>query len=66
LAFAPRILHDTSLLMLDTALGPAEALALEWRDIHFEASAESPFGYLRGARGEDPLSVANRESHYAR
>lgn len=52
LAFAPRILHDTSLLMLDTALGPAEALALEWRDIHFEASAESPFGYLRVREGK--------------
>ena len=34
LEFAPDPLHDAALLMLDEGLGPAEALALEWIDIH--------------------------------
>jgi integrase len=34
LEFCPRILHDVALLMLDTGLGPAEALGLQWTDIH--------------------------------
>jgi integrase len=34
LEFSPQILQDVAVLMLDTGLGPAEALALEWRDIH--------------------------------
>ena len=52
LEFASRTLHDTAVLMLDTALGPAEALARRWRDIHFETSPESPFGYLRVREGK--------------
>ena len=34
LEFCPEILHDAAVLMLDTGLGPAEALALQWSDIH--------------------------------
>jgi integrase len=34
LEFCPQILHDVALLMLDTGLGPAEALGLQWTDIH--------------------------------
>jgi integrase len=34
LEFAPDILRDASILMLDTGLGPGEALGLEWTDIH--------------------------------
>jgi integrase len=34
LEFCPQILHDAAVLMLDTGLGPAEALALQWPDIH--------------------------------
>jgi integrase len=52
LEFVPQPLHDVAMLMLDTALGPAEALALMWRDIYFEASAESPFGYMQVREGK--------------
>lgn len=31
--FCPPILHQVSMLMLDTGLGPAEALSLQWSDI---------------------------------
>src|SRR6266700_2851724 len=34
LEFCPQILHDVAVLMLDTGLGPAEALGLQWTDIH--------------------------------
>ncbi|HXY51804.1 MAG TPA: tyrosine-type recombinase/integrase [Terriglobales bacterium] len=34
MSFAPQILHDVAMLMLDTGLGPAEALGLRWTDIH--------------------------------
>ena len=34
LEFCPQILHDVALLMMDTGLGPAEALGLQWTDIH--------------------------------
>ena len=34
LEFCPQILHDVAMLMLDTGLGPAEALGLRWTDIH--------------------------------
>lgn len=34
LEFCPQILHDVAMLMLDTGLGPAEALGLLWKDIH--------------------------------
>jgi integrase len=34
LEFCPQILHDIAMLMLDTGLGPAEALGLQWTDIH--------------------------------
>jgi integrase len=34
LEFGPQMLHDVAVLMLDTGLGPAEALALQWSDIH--------------------------------
>jgi integrase len=34
LEFCPQILHDVAMLMLDTGLGPAEALGLQWTDIH--------------------------------
>lgn len=33
LEFCPQILHDVAMLMVDTALGPAEALSLQWPDI---------------------------------
>jgi len=33
LEFCPQILHDVAMLMLDTGLGPAEALGLQWTDI---------------------------------
>jgi len=52
LEFAPQPLHLVAMLMLDTAFRPAEALALMWRDIYFEASAESPFGYMRVREGK--------------
>jgi hypothetical protein len=53
LEFAPQPIHDVAKLMLDTALGPAEALALMWGVIsHFEASAESPFGYMQVREGK--------------
>ncbi len=34
LEFCPQVLHDVATLMLDTGLGPAEALGLRWTDIH--------------------------------
>ena len=34
LEFCPQILHDVAMLMLDTGLGPGEALSLQWRDVH--------------------------------
>jgi integrase len=34
LEFCPQLLDDVALLMLDTGLGPAEALGLQWTDIH--------------------------------
>jgi integrase len=33
LEFCPPILHQVAMLMLDTGLGPAEALGLQWPDI---------------------------------
>jgi integrase len=36
LEFCPQILHDVAMLMLDTGRGPAEALGLQWTDIHRE------------------------------
>jgi integrase len=36
LEFCPQILHDVAMLMLDTGLGPAEALGLQWPDIHHD------------------------------
>jgi integrase len=33
LEFCPQLLHDAAVLMLDTGLGPAEALGLQWSDI---------------------------------
>jgi integrase len=34
LEFCPQLLHDVAVLMLDTGLGPAEALGLQWPDVH--------------------------------
>jgi len=34
LEFCPQTLHDIAILMLDTGLGPGEALSLQWRDVH--------------------------------
>lgn len=34
LELCPQLLHDAAVLMLDTGLGPAEALGLQWSDIH--------------------------------
>jgi integrase len=31
--FCPLILHQVAMLMLDTGLGPAEALGLQWADV---------------------------------
>jgi len=36
LEFCPTILHDVAMLMLDTGLGPAEALGLQWADTQHE------------------------------
>jgi len=36
LEFCPQIPHDVAMLMLDTGLGPAEALGLQWPDIHHD------------------------------
>jgi integrase len=36
LEFCPTILHDVAMLMLDTGLGPAEALGLQWPDTQQE------------------------------
>lgn len=49
LEFSPAILRDVSSLMLDTGLGPAEALTLEWRDIHLD---EQGSGYLQVREGK--------------
>jgi integrase len=49
LEFSPEILRDTATLMLDSGLGPAETLALEWRDIHLD---EPGSGYLQVREGK--------------
>jgi len=62
LEFAPQPLADIAILVLDTGLRLGEALALEWRDVHFTQNG-SQCGYLqirdgksRNARRAVPLT----------
>lgn len=59
LEFAPEILHDTALLMLDTGLGPAEALALQWPDIHLDylqvRSGKTSSSFVFAGQNQKPL-----------
>ncbi len=49
---ASQPLHDVALLILDTGLRVGEALALEWRDVHFESVAGPKCGYLQVRDGK--------------
>ena len=52
LAIIPQPLHDVASLILDTGLRVGEALALEWRDVHFEPATGAKFGYLQVREGK--------------
>ena len=52
LAIAPQPLRDVAVLVLDTGLRVGEALALEWRDLHFEPATGARFGYLQVRDGK--------------
>lgn len=52
LAIITQPLHDVASLILDTGLRVGEALALEWRDVHFEPATGAKFGYLQVREGK--------------
>jgi integrase len=52
LGIVPQPLHDVALLILDTGLRVGEALALEWRDVHFKPGNKAKFGYLQIREGK--------------
>ena len=54
LEFAPLLLRDLAMLIIDTGLDPGEALGLEKKDINFKATTDSPFGFLQVREGKTP------------
>jgi len=66
LTAAPTTLRDITILAVDTGLRPnSELFALEWANVHTDASAEGPHGYIHvlggktaAARRNVPLTLA--------
>jgi len=52
LEFAPSLLHDMAILMLDTGLRVGEVCSAEWADIHLEPAPGAKFGYIHVPRGK--------------
>jgi integrase len=63
LEFSPEILSDVATLMLDTGLGPAEVLALEWRDVHRDEPGGS---YFQVREGKTRYRATQFEPDFAR
>lgn len=52
LSRAPQLLADVALLILDTGMRPAEVLALEWPDVHFDPAKGAKLGYIHVRKGK--------------
>lgn len=60
LSAATRTLHDAALLMIDGGICPqSELFVFEWPNIHFEADAENPHGFVHIAAGKTKHRVRN-------
>lgn len=55
---APQPLQDVALLILDTGLRVGEALALQWRDVHFDSEG-SRFGFVHVREGKSREAKRN-------
>ena len=55
----PQPLHDIAVLLLDTGLRIGEAVAIQWKDVHFQPAQGARLGFIHIAAGKSRYAKRN-------